>query len=132
VQSWHVRRVEIVHRYRNGLRNIQGLVLLDQDDQLTHAWQLFIIQLRSAEWQIDRNTLIEKLNQLGIGTSVHYIPVHMHSYYAGKYGWQPQNFPVAQQLAETVITLPLYPALKDHEVTYIIDHILQLWGQYSI
>ena len=132
VQSWHGRRVEIVQRYRNGLRNIQGLVLPDQDDQLIHAWQLFIIQLRPAEWQIHRNVLIEKLNKVGIGTSVHYIPVHLHSYYAGKYGWQPRDFPMAQQLAETVISLPLYPALKDHEVTYIIDHILQLWGQYSI
>jgi dTDP-4-amino-4,6-dideoxygalactose transaminase len=132
VQSWHGRRVEIVQRYQNGLRNIQGLVLPHQDDQLIHAWQLFIIQLRSAEWQIGRNDLIEKLNKVGIGTSVHYIPVHMHSYYAGKYGWQPRDFSMAQQLAETVISLPLYPALKDHEVTYIIDHILQLWGQYSI
>jgi perosamine synthetase len=132
VQSWHVRRVEIVKRYQNGLRNIQGLVLPDQDDQLTHAWQLFIIQLRPAEWQIDRNVLIEKLNKVGIGTSVHYIPVHMHSYYVGKYDWQPKEFPVAQQLSETVISLPLYPALHDREVTYIIDHILQLWEQYSI
>jgi len=132
VQSWHGRRVEIVQRYQNGLRNIQGLVLPHQDDQLIHAWQLFIIQLRSAEWQIGRNDLIEKLNKVGIGTSVHYIPVHMHSYYAGKYGWQPRDFSMAQQLAETVISLPLYPALQDREVTYIIDHILQLWAQYSI
>ena len=132
VQSWHGRRVEIVQRYRNGLRNIQGLVLPDQDDQLIHAWQLFIIQLRPAEWQTHRNVLIEKLNKVGIGTSVHYIPVHMHSYYAGKYGWQPQDFPVAQQLAETVISLPLYPALQDREVTCILDHIKQLWEQYSI
>ena len=132
VQSWHGRRVEIVQRYQNGLRNIQGLVLPHQDDQLIHAWQLFIIQLRSAEWQIGRNDLIEKLNKVGIGTSVHYIPVHMHSYYAGKYGWQPRDFPMAQQLAETVISLPLYPALQDHEATYIIDHIQKLWGQYNI
>ena len=132
VQSWHVRRVEIVKRYQNGLRNIQGLVLPDQDDQLTHAWQLFIIQIKPAEWQISRNDLIEKLNKVGIGTSVHYIPVHMHSYYAGKYGWKPLDFPMAQQLSETVISLPLYPALQDHEVTYIIDHIQQLWVQYNI
>jgi perosamine synthetase len=132
VQSWHGRRVGIVKRYQNGLKNIQGLVLPHQDDQLTHAWQLFIIQLRPAGWQIDRNDLIEKLNKVGIGTSVHYIPVHMHSYYAGKYGWKPLDFPMAQQLSETVISLPLYPALQDREVTYIIDHILQLWEQYSI
>ena len=132
VQSWHGCRVEIVKCYQNGLRNIQGLVLPDQDDQLTHAWQLFIIQLKPAKWQISRNTLIEKLNKAGIGTSVHYIAVHMHSHYAGKYGWQPRDFPMAQQLSKTVISLPIYPALKDHEGTYIIDHIQRLWGQYSI
>jgi dTDP-4-amino-4,6-dideoxygalactose transaminase len=56
----------------------------------------------------------------------------MHSYYARKNGWKPLDFPMAKQLSETVISLPLYPALQDHEVTYIIEHIKQLWAQYSI
>ena len=132
LQSWQGRRVEIVQRYRNGLRNIQGLVLPNQENQLTHAWQLFIIQIRPVEWKISRNDLIEKLNKVGIGTSVHYVPVHMHSYYARKNGWKPLDFPMAKQLSETVISLPLYPALQDHEVTYIIEHLKQLWAQYSI
>ena len=132
LQSWHMRRVEIVQLYHKGLKNIQGLVLPDQDDQLTYAWQLFIIQLKPAEWRIGRDDIIEKLNKVGIGTSVHYIPVHTHSYYARKYGWKPLNYPMAHRLSETVISLPLYPALKDHEITYIIDQIKRLWEQYII
>ena len=132
VQSWHRRRMEIVQLYKEELREISGFVLPGQDNQLTHAWQLFIIQIKPAEWQIGRNTLIEKLNKMGIGTAVHYIPVHMQSYYAVKYGWKPLDFPIAKQLSETVISLPLYPALQDREVNYIIDHIKELWALYSI
>ena len=94
--------------------------------------KLFIIQIKPKEWQIGRNTLIEKLNEVGIGTAVHYIPVHMQSYYTVKYGWKPLDFPIAKQLSETVISLPLYPALQDREVNYILDNIKELWALYSI
>ena len=58
--------------------------------------------------------LIELINSSGIGTSVHYIPVHMHSYYKKKYGYKSNDFPISKKISETVITLPLYPALVNH------------------
>ena len=63
-----------------------------------------------SKWKIDRNELIELINKCGIGTSVHYRPVHMHSYQ--KYGYKDSDFPLSRKLFNNVITLPLYPSLK--------------------
>jgi len=82
-------------------------------------------------WRISRNELIEKMNEKGIGTSVHYIPVHMHTYYVRKYGYKPDDFPVAKELSETVITLPLYPGLLDDDIDYMIKVISILWERYK-
>jgi len=132
INSWHKRRLQIVKKYHIGLKNIQGILLPFDDNHLKHAWHLFIIQIIPKRWQTDRDSLIKKLYELGIGTSVHYTPVHMHSYYAKKYEWKPKDFPLSNTLSETVISLPLYPALNDNEITYIIENLNKLWIQYSI
>ena len=71
------------------------------------------------------------MNVGGIGTSVHYKPVHMHSYYQNKYGYEPNDFAKAKIYSENVISLPLYPLLRDEEVSYIIKFIKKLWEEYS-
>ena len=75
--------------------------------------------------------MIEIINEEGIGTSVHYIPVHMHSYYEIKYGYRPDDFPVSKELSETVITLPLYPKMTDEQVRFVISTIIKLWKQHK-
>ena len=75
---------------------------------------------------------IKKVNKYGIGTSVHYVPLHLHSYYQKTYGYTNGDFPVATALSNRIISLPLYPDLKDEEVEYIIHTLNQLWTQYSL
>ena len=69
-------------------------------------------------------------NEKGIGISVHYIPVHMHSYYEKKYGFNPEDFPIAKQLSESVITLPLYPGMTEKQIEYVTSTINTLWKEY--
>ena len=76
--------------------------------------------------------MIDKINEKSIGTSVHYIPVHLHSYYQKKYGYNPEDFPIAKELSETVITMPLYPALVNDEVDYIVETMCKLWEEYQV
>ena len=76
--------------------------------------------------------MIKKINNRGIGTSVHYIPVHMHSYYKNKYNFKNSDFKNAYELSKSVISSPLYPDLKNDEITYIIDNINDLWFNYKI
>ena len=131
INDWHKRRLEIVKKYNDGMSDIEGLVLPKHLSGKVHAWHLYVIRIIPELWKIDRNTLIEKINEKGIGTSVHYIPVHMHSYYEKKYGYKPGDFPIAKQLSESVITLPLYPKMTDEQTNYVVSVLNDLWPKYK-
>ena len=132
IDSWHKRRLEIVKKYNDGLSEIEGLILQKHISGKVHAWHLYVIRIVPEMWRISRNDLIEKINEKEIGTSVHYIPVHMHSYYVHKYGFKPDDFPVAKELSETVITLPLYPKMTNEQIQYVISVLNDLWSKYKV
>ena len=92
---------------------------------------MYIIRLIPEKWKIKRNKFIELLNEKGIGTSVHYVPIHKHSYYVKKYGYVPDDFKRANDYSENVISIPLYPLLKNEEIRYIIECIMELWEEFK-
>ena len=63
-----------------------------------HAWHLFIVRLREGALSIDRDGFIEELRQRGIGASVHFIPLHLMTYYRDTYGLRPDEFPAAMRV----------------------------------
>lgn len=132
IDNWHKRRLDIVKRYNDGMSDLEGLILPKHTSGDVHAWHLYVIRIIPEMWKINRNELIEKINEKGIGTSVHYIPVHMHSYYQKKYGYKPEDFPVAKNLSETVITLPLYPKMTDDQTQYVVSVLNDLWLKYKV
>jgi len=81
-----------------------------------HAWHLYVIQVQPERLTINRNQFIEKLNAAGVGTSVHYTPLHMHPYYRDVWGYRPEDLPVAWNAYQRIISLPLYPRLSRSDV----------------
>ena len=74
-----------------------------------------------------RDRVIEALDRRGIGTSVHFIPVHQLSGYARALGQEEcQAVPVTDQIAEELLSLPMYPALTDADVAHVADALLAL------
>jgi dTDP-4-amino-4,6-dideoxygalactose transaminase len=82
-------------------------------DGTTHAWHLYVVRLRPEARTISRDEFIVAMKERGIGTSVHFIPIHHHPYYRETYGWAPGDFPVADQAFETMVSLPLYTRMTD-------------------
>ena len=133
LKEWSSRREFIYKFYINKLKNIEGILTPNfAKINEKHAYHLFIIQIIPSSWKINRNRLIILLNKLGIGTSVHYIPVHMHSYYKKKYGYNSRDFPNAERFSKNVISLPLYPELKNIEIEYVTETIHKLWEKYKL
>ena len=132
VREWHKKRSSIFKYYNKKLNNINGFIC--PNDIITnevHGYHLYIIRLIPENWSIDRNEMIKLINNAGIGTSVHYKPVHMHSYYQKKYGFKSTDFPMSYKLYNNAITLPLYPSLKDEQMSYITDILIKLWNEYK-
>jgi dTDP-4-amino-4,6-dideoxygalactose transaminase len=92
---------------------------------LKHAWHLFTI------WAPDgrRDEFITALQDAGIGVVVNYRPVHLMRFYREKYGLTDGMFPNAETIGRRTISLPLYPALTENEIEYVIDRVVATWSR---
>lgn len=88
-----------------------------------HSWHLFLLRIRPEMLTIERNECIEQLKEAGIGTSVHFIPLHLHPFYARTYGYRPGDFPHAEEAYSRTISLPIYPDLTEQEVGRITSAV---------
>jgi dTDP-4-amino-4,6-dideoxygalactose transaminase len=117
------RRRELASRYRAAFAEFPELVLPRELPDRVHAHHLFPIRLRCDRLAISRDTFIEELKLCNIGTSVHFIPVHWHSFYAAKYQYRSHQFPVAERIFAGLLSLPLYPAMTDRDLEDVISAV---------
>jgi len=117
-----VRRA-LAGRYSERLSRIPGIVTPVERGGTTHAWHLYVVRVRPEIVGIGRDIFIEELRARGIGTSVHFIPIHHHPYYREAYGWAPGDFPVADEAFETMLSLPLYTRMTAETVDRVADAV---------
>ena len=102
------------------------LVLPVEREGSTHAWHLYVVRLRPDALTIGRDEFIVQMKERGIGTSVHFIPIHHHPYYRETYGWAPGDFPVADEAFETMVSLPLYTRMTDGAVDRVASAVEEI------
>ncbi len=124
------RRSAIVQRYNEGLAPIEPLQLPGKRAHVDHAWHLYVIRLRTELLKIDRAQFIEELRELNIGASVHFIPIHLHDYYRQKYGFKPEDFPIAYREFGRIVSLPLYPRMSDQDVDDVIAAVSAIFNRH--
>ena len=124
-QAFLQRRSAIAARYTAGLAGLPVQTPYLHPDS-THAWHLYVIQLKLEDLTIDRNTFIKKMTTAGIGTSVHFIPLHLQQYWRENYQLQPTDFPVAIQVYQRAVSLPIYPCMSDSDVEQVIMTVQQI------
>lgn len=93
-----------------------------------HAWHIFHIILKENS-PVPRDQFIEMMSERGIGTSVHYKPLHRMTYYREHYGLRPNDYPNAERIWKRCVSLPIYPSLSDGELDYICSTISLLLGK---
>lgn len=125
------QREDIARRYLEALGDVEELELPAKDVNRIHSWHLFPIRLRLERLVINRNVFIEKLKQSDVGCSVHWRPLHLHPYYQETFGWRPEDFPVATALWERLVSLPIFPGMRDNELEHVVHTVRGLCAQYA-
>jgi dTDP-4-amino-4,6-dideoxygalactose transaminase len=120
LETYARRRQEIVDRYRAALGDVDAIELPEPPREGRHAWHLFVVRIRPERLKIGRDEFINKLTELQVGVSVHFIPVPLHPYYRGL-GYSPADVPIAVSNYERAISLPLYPRMTDQDVDYVSE-----------
>ena len=127
------RRVEIAERYNAAFSGMEEFQTPAQRPEVEHAWHLYVLRVNPdrlglARARLSRARFIEELRARNIATSVHFIPIHLHPYYRDKYGYAPDDFPVAYREYQRMISLPLYPKMADRDVDDVIEAVLAVVG----
>jgi UDP-4-amino-4,6-dideoxy-N-acetyl-beta-L-altrosamine transaminase len=120
------RRREIVSRYNEAFRNVEFLRLPFEREGLDSAFHLYVLRVDFKSIGMTRREVMETLKSKGIGTQVHYIPVHLHPFYRSHYQYKQGDFPKAESFYETALSIPLYPKLTDDEVDFVIEEVKSL------
>ena len=115
------RRREIAKIYTEEFENLEIITPYEKPD-VKHVYHLYPILLKN----YNRNKFIEKMNEKGIGCSVHFIPLHIHPFYRERYGFKKGDYPNAEWVYEREVSLPLYPKMKDDEIFYIISTVKKI------
>jgi dTDP-4-amino-4,6-dideoxygalactose transaminase len=123
-------RTFLVKRY---LKKLEGFDFLRFPKlplyQYKHAWHLFAPIVDNKASTISRNSLMIKLKSMNIGCSLHYKPIHLHPYYANKYGFKLGDFPNAEMLGRNVISLPLFPSMTEKEQDDVINALRSIFSE---
>jgi dTDP-4-amino-4,6-dideoxygalactose transaminase len=116
--------------YKKAFAGIEEIQIPTCRKNVQHAWHLFVIQLNLERLKINRSQFIEALREKEIGTSVHFIPLHLHPYYRDTFGYKPGDFPNASAVFERIVSLPIYPAMSESDVGKVAGAVRDIARQY--
>lgn len=114
------RRQEIGAIYDTAFSDMPEILLPAHLPDRNHIFHLYPIRLRTDLLQVNRAQFIEALHARNIGTSVHFIPLHRHPFYHERYGYRQEQFPVAEEIYDGLLSLPLYPKMTDRDADDVV------------
>jgi dTDP-4-amino-4,6-dideoxygalactose transaminase len=128
-EFWEARQ-RIAMNYAKAFADLQEIEVPTCRNDVQHAWHLFVIQLNLERLKINRNQFVDALREKEIGTSVHFIPLHLHPYYRDKFGYEPEDFPNASAAFDRIVSLPIYPGMTEGNVRDVIVAVRKLIQEY--
>lgn len=129
--QWLTRRQEIAELYDESFARVTGVMPLRRLANRLHAYHLYVVQLDDSALQTGRATIFNALQAEGIGVNVHYMPVHLHPYYQQRFGYRRGDFPVAEEAYTRLLSLPLFPAMSNHDVADVVRAVHKVVTAYA-
>jgi dTDP-4-amino-4,6-dideoxygalactose transaminase len=123
----HARRRAIAARYDDALSGLPIGRFAPLPPGSVHAHHLYTVLIDDVPGP-SRDEVAAAMARAGVATSVHFPPVHLHSFYAERFGYRRDMFPHAERIARTVLSLPLSPALTDAQIDTVVDAVGDAFG----
>ena len=116
------KRDSIAKKYNDAFKDNKNIVLPFIKDDRTTSWHLYVIKIDN------RDEAIEQLKENGVGCSVHFIPIHKHTYYKDRYDYKNEDYPISNAVFDKSLSLPIYPDMGDEEIEFVIKNVLKIVG----
>jgi dTDP-4-amino-4,6-dideoxygalactose transaminase len=127
----HAKRRAIARKYNAAFRGCEDLDIPTERDDVQHAWHLYVLRLNLERCGLSRDLFLREMRDRNIGCSVHFIPIHLHSYYREKYHYRPDEFPIALREYERMVSLPLFPSMNEEDVQDVISAVMDISREHS-
>ncbi|NMA03718.1 MAG: UDP-4-amino-4,6-dideoxy-N-acetyl-beta-L-altrosamine transaminase [Clostridiales bacterium] len=128
--DWFIkRRKEIVDIYNEAFKNLEGVILQKNPDYSDTVNHLYVLKLDLSKLTVGRREIFGAFQAENIGVFVHYIPVYWHPYYQ-RLGYKKGLCPKAEELYNSILTVPLFPAMTDEDLEDVIDGFYKIVGYY--
>jgi perosamine synthetase len=119
-------RRAIAQRYTTAFEHVDVLQTPTVPPDFEPSWHLYILRLHPEMMTINRGQFIEALKDRGVGTSVHFIPLHLHPFYQQAYGYRAGDLPKAELEYQRYLSLPIYPGMSDGDIDYVITVVTEV------
>lgn len=131
LDDMQARRRAIAQRYTAAFANNEALQCPTEHADVLHSWYLYVLRLNLEMLNIDRAQFIEELKNRNIGASVHFIPIHLHPYYRDEYGYKPNDYPVAYENYQRIVSLPMSARHTDRDIDDVIEAVLDIVKEHK-
>lgn len=122
----------IAEIYLKEFAGMPEIILPQIKNYVLNSWHLFPIRLKTSLLKIDRNKFIDLLKENNIGTSVHFIPIHMHPYYKNTFGFKDNDFPIAKDVYYSIISIPIYPKMTENDAYDVVNAIKKIIDEHGV
>jgi len=130
--GWLARRRAIAQRYDEAFAGLDSVKPLGVRPAVSHSYHLYVIELQTERLKADRTKIFAALRAEGIGVAVHYIPVHLHRYYREHLGFRAGECPVAEAAYPRLLSLPLFPGMRERDVQEVIEAVGKVITYYAV
>lgn len=131
IEMFQKRRDEIVEQYNKAFSEMPELILPSVKPYAKSSWHLYPVRIKEGLLKVDRNQIIKALKAENIGVNVHYIPIHLHSYYQKNYGFKKGDFPICESVYDSIVTLPLFPKMDNSDVKDVLQAVKKVIEHYK-
>lgn len=124
-------RTTIWHQYQKAFSKLSGITTPAPDEPDTvHARHLYALILDPKQFKITRNQFVAALQKEGVGSGVHFIPVHLQKYYRETFGYKIGDFPNAERIGLNIFSLPIYPTMNQRDIDDVVSAVTKLINYY--
>lgn len=117
-----VRRTELAEKYQDALSHWPEWTLpMKPAYAHRHAWHIYTPLLNEAVAGMSRDEFMKTMQEKNIGTGLHYRAAHLYPYYREQFGFKPGDFPEAEKVGNSIVSLPLFPTMTDAEHARVLD-----------
>lgn len=129
LENFIMRRTDLAERYQETLADFPQWTLPQAPLYAhRHAWHLYTPLINEQAAGMDRDLFMQKMKEKNIGTGLHYRAVHLYPYYREQFGFQEGDFPHAESAGKRIVSLPLFPQMKDTDHDRVVDVMYNIFN----